>query len=188
MDDVTWWTAFGAISQAAGVVATLAAVVVSLWMAMRDRRIRAKGSAGFHITFAGDGSPGVYHVGFSLLNTGVPTLQVSSVGWRVGWFDVKLKALGFQWAIETWQGQEGVPTPYELPSNRSAITIKSAHWFTETTPDVRADLFQRRLPVLGWAPIKGVINITGRKPLIVPVSNDLADFLRGGNHPLTKAG
>jgi hypothetical protein len=49
------------------------------------------------------------------------------------------------------------------------------------------ELFDRRLPLLGPAPIKALVNIAGRKPLVVPVSRDLAHFLRTNEHASTTA-
>lgn len=185
MDAATWWTAFGAIAQAIGALATFLAVAVTLWLTRTERSLRATGRVGFQVTFVGDGSPGVYHVGFTVLNTGLQPIQVMSVGWRTGWCRFGPKWLQHRWAIETWEGQTGVATPYELAPRRSAVTIKQAAHFVEMRPDVRADLFRRPVRLLGNAPIRGVVNITGRPPLIVKVTKDLAGFLRGGDHPLT---
>ena len=53
--------------------------------------------------------------------------------------------------------------------------------------EAATELFKRRLPIFGYAPIRAIVNITGRKPLYVKVSDDLADFLRTGDHASTTA-
>ena len=43
--DASWWTAFGAIAQVAGAVATLLAVLVALWTTRGERELKGKGHA-----------------------------------------------------------------------------------------------------------------------------------------------
>jgi hypothetical protein len=48
-----------------------------------------------------------------------------------------------------------------------------------------AEMFRRKLAILGECPIWAMINITGRKPVMVRVKGDLAKFLRTHEHANT---
>jgi hypothetical protein len=186
MDHVTWWTAFGAIAQALGAIATFAAVIVSLRIASAQRSLRASASVGILVTFEGDGSPGEYHVGFNVLNQSMQSIHVSSLGWRTGWIRKAPQALGFRWAVQSGIGDEAIKCPYELAPNRSATTLSPIRLVK--APEAGATgsikhIFDRRVPVIGWAPIRGVVSITGRRPLFVKPTPELAAFLRTGEHP-----
>lgn len=188
-DAVTWWTAFGAIAQAIGAVATFAAVVVSLWVVMSERAMKAKGSAGIRVSFIGDGTPGTYFVGIDVLNIGVRPFHVGSVGWRTGWFSRGPQAFAFRYAIQNTaimlNHQPGL-TIVEPGRNQGFYTpiadMKAANGEVS-----RVEMFGRKFPIIGRAPIRAMINITGCKPLIVKVSKELAEFLRTGDHISTTA-
>lgn len=188
MDDVTWWTAFGAIAQAIGALATFAAVAVSLWIVLSERTMKASGQAGIWISFMGDGTPGIYMVAIRVLNVGIRAFEVNSVGWRTGWMARGPEALTYRHAIQNTGlmiGQQhgarivepGRDTGYYTPIADMKINGDEA----------RRDLFVRRLPFLGEAPIWAVAHITGRKPLYIKVSGELAAFLRTNEHASTTA-
>jgi len=178
-----WWTAFGAIAQAAGAVATFLAVVVSLRIATNQRKPMARGSAKLLLTFACDGSPGVYHIGFTVLNTGSVPIFVSSLGWRTGWLRWGPKALRHRYAVQSGYGDQGVTFPYDLSPNRSATTLSPLYLMKQAgMNEARAELFSRKLPLLGWAPVHGVIDVAGRRSIVVRAAKDLTDFLRTNEH------
>lgn len=188
-DPVTWWTAFGAIAQAAGALATFAAVVVSLWVVSSERALKAKGSAGIRVHFVGDGTPGTYTVGIEVLNVGLRPFHVSSVGWRTGWSRFGPEIIRFRYAIQnTTMMLHKRPSPHIVDPGRdegwySLVADMKVH----ADGEAARELFKRRLPILGYAPIRGIVNITGRKPLYVKVSDSLAQFLRTGEHASTTA-
>jgi len=185
-----WWTAFGAIAQAIGAAATFAAVAVSLWVVLSERAMKATGTAGIRVMFAGDGSPGVYMVGIEVLNTGVRPFQVSSVGWRTGWLSRGPKALKHRFAIQNTAvmlHQRPGPHIVEPGRNEGFYTLVSDMKTAAAKTDACEEMFVRRLPFLGYAPIKATVNITGRRPLHVNVSADLARFLRTNDHASTTA-
>jgi hypothetical protein len=99
-EPTAWWTAFAAIAQAAGAIATFAAVVVSLWIALSGRALKARGSAGIRVHFIGDGTPGTYTVGIEVENIGLRPFHVTSVGWQTGWMLRGPKALRYRFAIQ----------------------------------------------------------------------------------------
>ncbi|OHT18592.1 hypothetical protein [Edaphosphingomonas haloaromaticamans] len=134
--------------------------------------------------FAGDGTPGVYMVGIEVLNIGVRPFHVSSVGWRTGWLWRGPKVLQYRFAIQNTSvmlNQKGGPHIVEPGRNEGFYTqiadMKQANYEAS-----RAEMFKRKLPILGEAPIRAMVNITGRKPLMVKVSKELAYFLRTGEH------
>lgn len=188
-DAVTWWSAFGGIAQAAGAVATFAAVVVSLWIALSGRALKARGSAGIRVHFIGDGTPGTYTVGIEVENIGLRPFHVSSVGWRTGWMQRGPKALRYRFAIQnTSMMLNERPGPHIVdPGRNEGWYTRVADMKGANSEESRAELFVRKVPVLGYAPIRAIVNITGRKPLCTKVSDDLADFLRTGEHASTTA-
>jgi hypothetical protein len=187
VDAIEWWTAFGAIAQAAGAAATFAAVVVSLWIVVSDRAMRARGSAGIRVSFAGDGTPGIYMVGIEVLNAGTRSFHVSSVGWRTGWLRRGPKALSYQYAIQNTSmmlNQRPRPHILEPGLNDAYYTLVSDMKHADLNND---GFFDRKVWFLGYAPIRAMVNITGRKPLFVDVSDELALFLRTKIHADTTA-
>lgn len=188
-DPVTWWTAFGAISQAVGALATFAVVVLSLWVVLSERAMRARGWAGIMVSFIGDGTPGTYLVGIHVLNAGLRPFQVTSVGWRTGWLRRGPKSFQYRYAIQnTSMMLNQKPGPHIVePGREEGFYTPVADMKTSNSDESRSVLFKRKLPILGKAPIRGIVNITGRKPLFVKVSKDLANFLRTGEHASTTA-
>ena len=188
-DAATWWTAFGAMSQAAGSVATFAAVVLSLWIVTSERKMRARGSACIMVMFAGDGTPGQYMVSINVLNTGVRPFQVNSVGWRTGWFLHGPIKTEYRFAIQNdsvMVNQNAIPMIVEPGQSKGFHTLV-ADMKNPLNEVSHSDLFRRRLFILGEAPIWAMVNISGRKPVMVRVKGTLADFLRTREHANTTA-
>ena len=190
VQDATWWAAFGAVAQAIGSLATFAAVAVSLWVVLSERAMRAKGSAGLHLTFAGDGTPGVYVVGIEVLNAGFRPFHVSSVGWRTGWLPKGPANLAHRFAIQNLSvamNPRSWPCTVE-PGHKEGFYTRVSDFQSANAHRSRTEMFRRRVPLLGPAPIHAMVNITGRKPLLLKVSGDLAEFLRTGEHAATTDG
>lgn len=186
-DPVTWWTAFGAIAQAVAAFATFAAVAVSLWVVFSERAMKARGSAGIMVHFIGDGTPGTYMVGITVLNIGLRPFEVSSVGWRTGWLWRGPDVLRYRFAIQrTDMMLHQRPGPHIVDPGRNEGFYTSVQDMKQSnSEESRTELFKRKVPVLGDAPIRAMVNITGRKPLFIRVSDDLANFLRTGDHAST---
>jgi hypothetical protein len=51
------WTKIAAVGQVVGALATAAAVIVSLWIVISDRRYALDVSVGIRLLFAGNGNP-----------------------------------------------------------------------------------------------------------------------------------
>lgn len=186
-DAATWWTAFGAIAQAVGSIATFAAVALSLWIIMSERAMQAQGTAGIRVMFAGDGTPGIYMVGIEVLNVGVRAFHVSSVGWRTGWLSRGPKALQYRFAVQnTSVMMNQRPGPHIVePGRNEGFYTKIADMKAAVVEASRTEMFDRNIPILGHAPIRALIHITGRKSVVVKVSKELANFLRTGEHAAT---
>jgi hypothetical protein len=184
-----WWTAFGAIAQAAGALATFAAVALSLWIVMSERAMRAHGSAGIWVSFAGDGTPGVYMVVIRVQNAGVRPFQVNSIGWKTGWLRWGPQPLGYRLAIQNTSLLAGISRPPKNvePGLSEGFYVTVADMKAEAGKASREELFVRKVPILGYCPIRAMIHISGRKPLSVKVGKDLANFLRTGEHASTTA-
>jgi hypothetical protein len=188
MDATVWWTAFGAIAQAAGALATFVAVGVALWQTSSERRLRASASAGIKILFGGYGQHGVYFLGFDVLNTGYRTIRVSSISWRAGWLPRGPRALRYHYAMQTFDGLGGRQPPFDLePSERTTALVSVEAFIGAGDAPANDDMFGRSLPVLGAEPIRAIINVSGRKPLIVKPSADMLKLLRTNSHPFTTA-
>ena len=183
-----WWTAFGALAQAAGAFATFAAVGVSLWIVLSERALRARGRAAIMTIFQGDGTPGIHVVDFIVENVGVRDFSVQSISWRIGWLPIGPMSLRFRYAIQT--SRTG-----QIFENRKIQISLSEHFYVSvaemkigmTAEGERAAFFSRKVPIFGWAPMRAYANIAGRRPLRLKLEKNLLAFLRTGQHSNTTA-
>jgi hypothetical protein len=196
-NDEAWWAAFGAVSQAVGALATFITAAIALWIAVSDRR-RASSvevRAGLRVLFPGDGSPPTELVGFEIINTGVREIEVSSVGWRCGWF-LNLRLFGTRlrfeapaclrqrFAIQNPDTMQNPPPHPWLISPGRQLGLYTTVALLRDGPAAasRSEFFGRKLPIIGFAPIRMCIHIIGRKPLFAKIPEDLERFLRTGDH------
>lgn len=182
-DDVAWWTAFGALAQAGGAVATFLAVVISLRLARAERGLHGRGQARIMIALPGDGSLGEYQLHFELENTGLRPLLWESTSWRVGWSRWAPEALRYQWAMQS----NAVGSPFTTQTIAPAMTGRvciPVGIMKRGLDDAaeRASFFGRRVPLLGVAPITAFAHVAGRPAIKLKVSNEVAEFLRTGEH------
>lgn len=186
MDQVTWWTAFGAIAQAVGAIATFVAVLVSLYMSRSERAFRGKGNVKILLEahpYEACGT-GTYHLAFDLENTGLRILNWESISWRSGWSKWVPEVLSYQWALQNDQyGSPFVKQRVEpAMTGRVLITIRAMK--PALLDELgRSSLFRRELRFLGYAPLAAFANVAGRKPIRLKVHRDVAEFLRSGYHP-----
>ena len=75
------WVAVG--TWVAG-LATLAAVVVALYLARRTEKVRLNVHVGLRVVVIGDGSPFQEHLSISVTNVGERSVTINTVGWAVG--------------------------------------------------------------------------------------------------------
>lgn len=114
------WNAIG--TWVAG-IATLAAVLVSLWLATHSNKIRLQIKLGMMVSYIGDGSPGQNFVGFTVSNVSERNVTISSICWQVGKKDKKRHA---------YQPITDGQIPRQISAGDSALfTIsltKKPHW------------------------------------------------------------
>lgn len=185
MDPVTWWTAFGAIAQAAGAVATFAAVALSLYLAQSERALKGRGQARIMISFAGDGSPGINMVHFDLENSGLRPLTWQSVSWRVGWIPWNIWGLGYQLAIQNFTRSIFDHKQVIEPSQSGQMYMPVSQMKPAVLREKREgrEFFQKKHKLFGYPPIAAYAQIAGRKPIRLKVSKQLKHFVRTGDHP-----
>jgi hypothetical protein len=187
--DASWWSAVAAVGQVLGAIATFMAVVVSLWIVRTDRSLQGKGHAGILVIFAGDGSPGIYLVGFRVENTGIRDFMVQSIGWRVGWSRWGPRKLSYAYAIQTSGVGQIFENRWIRPTTTETFQLKVSEMKVGLAAEgERGMFFKRRLKLLGWAPIRAYANVSGRKPIRLKVDNKLREFLRTGSHADNTAG
>ena len=79
------WELINSFSNWLSALGTIAAVVVSLWLATRATRLQCRASVG-HRLIVEPGAGGIYPeiVVFNIVNTGERPIRITSIGWRVG--------------------------------------------------------------------------------------------------------
>lgn len=65
-------------------VATFGAVVVSLWLARQQGRVRLSVHAAVMFRFTRDGTPPVECIGYRVTNLGDRAVNINAIGWAVG--------------------------------------------------------------------------------------------------------
>jgi len=144
-----FWTIAAALGQIAGAIATFAAVGVSLWIVISERREKIKLSVGER-AIVGAGTK-IDVIAFQITNVGHRPVRINSFGWRVGWLPRGPTWLRYEWAFQT---------PGNLPvSDNPPIDVlpgRSASMFIELDPFLTrasakdGDLFgPRQVPLLG---------------------------------------
>ena len=81
------WELINSFSNWLSALGTIAAVVVSLWLATRATRLQCQASVGHRLVIeqgAKENYPEI--VVFNIVNTGERPIRVTSIGWRVGFF------------------------------------------------------------------------------------------------------
>ncbi len=187
--DGDWWTALSAIGQLLGALATFLAVLVSLWIVRSDRSLRGRGDARILVSFAGDGSPGIYQVGFQVHNVGYRDFLVQSISWRVGWFRHGPKPIRHEYAIATSGTGRMFENRWVKASLSELFCLTVRDMKRGLVPDdERGRFFQRKVQWLGWAPIRAYANISGGHPIPLRIAPELAQFLRTAQHADTTEG
>ncbi len=119
-DPTLFWTAAAAIGQIIGAAFTAAAVAVSLWIVLSERRERMQFVVGRRVIF-GASLLTLDIVSFSVVNVGVRPIEVTSFGWRTGWSKRGPDWLRDRYAIQMFGSGLGA----ELPSSwdRSGLSL-----------------------------------------------------------------
>ena len=182
--DASWWTAFGAIAQVAGAVATLLAVLVALWTTRGERELKGKGHARIMLEVRHGAEYGRYHVTFSLENTGLRPLTWTDVAWRVGWLRFGPKALKREWALQNVGANIFINHTIEPTSEAQEFILVSD---LKAARDEQSEpFFCRRIFGLGLAPIAAFAIVRGRRPIRLTLSREPKRLLQTGEHPDAK--
>lgn len=104
-------------------LATLAAVVVALFLARRTERVRLDVQVGLRVVVIGDGSPFQEHVSMIVTNLGERPVTINSVGWSIG------KGKGRRFCLQPVSGPFTTQWPAELAHGKTANFMVS---FTAT--------------------------------------------------------
>lgn len=96
-------------------LATFAAVVVSLWLARQQGRVRLKVIAAVMFVFNRDGTKHLECIGYRVINLGDRAVTINTIGWAVG----KGKAKRFA-AIDTDDRLGAIP-PKRLEQGESTV-------------------------------------------------------------------
>ncbi len=186
MDESLWWTKVAALGQVAGAIATLAAVLVSLWLAQSERRAYIKVRAGLRITFAGDGSPFEHVISILITNHGLRPVRVSTVGWRTGWSQFGPKWIKFQYAMQKFDRPVSMiaspSPPFDLAPGQEVSLYLAPETFKER-PQLRDEFFNRRLPFRRHVTPTKIcveVHLVAAKKAVTQVEKGLEVFLATG--------
>ena len=127
-------------------LATLAAVIVALYLVRRPEKVRLKTHAGLREVILGDGSPFQEHLDISVTNLGERSVIINSVGWAVG------KRKKRRYCIQVLSGPHTRQYPIELAHGKSAnfmvSFIATPNWVKDFATDFVKDLSSKSLDTL----------------------------------------
>lgn len=173
-----FWTQAAAIGQIVGALATAAAVIVSLWIVLSERREKLRFVVG-HRVIIGPGHPRQDVVAFVVTNDGFRSARIQSFGWRTGWLPWGPKWLRYRFAIQTADavaGSQNPPLTLEPGETASMLILRSS--LIEHIPAWDDMLELRRVPLLGrrLPPVFGLAHTT-RGTYRVRVERSLTRYL-----------
>jgi hypothetical protein len=183
------WTQIAAIGQVAGALATTAAVIVSLYIAISDRKYALGVSVGIRLLFAGEGSSEEKLVAYSVMNTGQHPFRINSIGWRTGWVSGLFRRIAprFIHTRHAIQIAGDHPSSTQLPCDvhpgNSVSFVIDYKRFERDRTDGDNDFFNRTEPFFKSEirPLThGVIHIVGAKPKHYRVEKSLHCLLTDG--------
>ena len=103
-------------------IATLAAVLVALYLARKSEGIRLKVHVGLREVVEGDGTPPKEHLSFDVTNLGGRPVTINSIGWAIG------RRKNRRFAIQPTSGRFTCEYPKELTYGKQAsFMVSFAH-------------------------------------------------------------
>lgn len=158
-EQVLLWTKISAIGQLVGAAATFAAVAVSLWVVLSERRESLRLVVGKRL-IVGGGHDRIAVVSFEVTNIGVAPIRVNSAGWRSGWVSRGPAWARYRHAVQMNDDLGlGVMAPFDLLPGRSASLLLRLALFLEER-EANMELFgDRAVPLIGERrpPIHGLV-------------------------------
>jgi hypothetical protein len=184
-DPALFWNIVAAVGQALGALATAAAVIVSLWIVLSERKPQLRITAGMRLIIAGDGTPACDAIGINIANVGVRRCRCTSIGWRTGhlkWGPVWVRR---QYALQTPAYLPGSAIlPFDLEPGDEKGLVLDPHAYAEATQsDKRSAFFCRKLP---WSDqpqptrVDVIVSLAAHNGFFQKVEPDLARFLATG--------
>lgn len=108
------WELYNSFSNWFSAIGTLAAVIISLYLANRSGKPRASVSVGHRlIIITGDKRKPPEIVSFKIVNTGDRPIRIINIGWRIGLWKKR-------YAIQTFDEKQSSPMPVELTHGQEA--------------------------------------------------------------------
>lgn len=178
VDPMLFWTTAAAIGQIAGAVATAAAVIVSLWIVLSERREKLRLAVG-HRLIIERGQAHVDVVVFDITNFGLFPVRISSFSWRVGWSKRGPLWARHETAIQLPDEIGGATTPLALEAGERTTMLIRLDRFQPNVASSK-DVFRRRsLPFGLWVlpPVYGLAHTTRGKQIAVRIEKGLREEL-----------
>jgi hypothetical protein len=177
-DPVLFWTAAAAIGQIVGALFTAAAVAVSLWVVLTERREKLQFAAGRRVII-GALPQTLDVVAFELVNLGLSSVHVTTLGWRTGWLSRGPDWMRYRHAVQLFGSGLGSEPPCDLAPGRrmsSAFPLSSATEERPATDDIFAP---RKVPLLGWCrpPVYATVYTARGTHIAIRVETPLRDAL-----------
>jgi len=151
--------------------ATLAAVLVALYLARKAERINIRVNAGIRLVFMGDGTPAEEHVGITVVNLGDRPVTINSVGWRIG------KGKNARFCIQPLTGRYTHQYPKQLAHGEQATFMVSfaevPDWPKEFATNFVNDLTPGNIKTL-----RALVHTSIGQTIEVMPENNLLDKLR----------
>lgn len=108
------WELYNFFSNWLSAIGTLAAVIISLYLARRSGRPRASVSVGHRIVIlSGDKRKPLEVIVFRIVNIGDRTIRITNIGWRIGLWKKR-------YAIQRYDEAQSSPLPVELAHGQEA--------------------------------------------------------------------
>lgn len=156
MAEELFWTKWSAIAQILAAIGTLAAVVVSLYLARRGEKPKLVLTAGIRLIISpGEEGPFPRIVDITVRNKGVLSAHVSQYGWQTGVWRLKWPSwLARQYAVQNaGQTGHGVDPPFELPPGQRRSSVLDYENFLNGIEGMSgAPFFARNWPLFGLRP------------------------------------
>lgn len=184
-DPALFWTKVSAIGQVLGTFATVAAVGLSLWIVLSERRPKLRVSAGLRLAIPGDGTPADDVIVITVANVGLRRVTCTSLGWRTGYLKRGPGFLSYQLALQNpayAPGSVQLPVTIEPGEERSILQDVQAYAHAFHL-DQRQSFFCRRLPwqsVPRRTRIDIIISLAAHNGVFAKVELGLAKFLATG--------
>ncbi len=184
-DPILFWTIISAVGQVLGSIATAAAVIVSLWIVLSERKPKLRISAGLRLIINGGGQPATDVIEINIANIGQQRVTWTAIGWRTGYFRRGPAFLRRELALQNPAYlPESLHLPITLEPGEQRFLLQDVEAYRSAIKTgVRESFFCRRPP---WSRhpkltrVEVVISLAAHNGLFKRVEPNLAHFLATG--------